>query len=101
MFSIDQDYKRSYQYFKKWARLSEEIMGPDHPKTLRAKGVLRESRYRRIAMELGEWVEDDDDLQVRTEAFTGPRIIGLIWFTEHHVLKNIPKSFSDVGQLGK
>lgn len=35
-------------------------MGPDHPKTLRAKGVLRESRYRRIAIELGEWVEDED-----------------------------------------
>lgn len=39
-------------------------MGPDHPKTLRAKGVLRESRYRRIAMELGEWVDDDEQLQV-------------------------------------
>ncbi|KAH9495183.1 hypothetical protein Btru_018582, partial [Bulinus truncatus] len=63
VYEDNKDYKRSYQYFKKWARLSEEIMGPDHPKTLRAKGVLRESRYRRIAMELGEWVDDDDQLQ--------------------------------------
>ncbi|RUS71321.1 hypothetical protein EGW08_020918 [Elysia chlorotica] len=67
VYEDNKDYKRSYQYFKKWARLSEEIMGPDHPKTLRAKGVLRESRYRRIAMELGEWVEDDDDLQEAEE----------------------------------
>ncbi|XP_059178256.1 TPR repeat-containing protein DDB_G0287407-like isoform X2 [Physella acuta] len=62
VYEDNKDYRRSYQYFKKWARLSEEIMGPDHPKTLRAKGVLRESRYRRIAMELGEWVEDDEQL---------------------------------------
>lgn len=39
-------------------------MGPEHPKTLRAKGVLRESRYRRIAIELGEWVDEDDAIQV-------------------------------------
>ncbi|CAL1546769.1 unnamed protein product [Lymnaea stagnalis] len=67
VYEDNKDYKRSYQYFKKWARLSEEIMGPDHPKTLRAKGVLRESRYRRIAMELGEWVEDDEQLQEAEE----------------------------------
>ncbi|CAG5132430.1 unnamed protein product [Candidula unifasciata] len=67
VYEDNKDYKRSYQYFKKWARLSEEIMGPDHPKTLRAKGVLRESRYRRIAMELGEWVEDDEQLQETEE----------------------------------
>ncbi|KAI8786853.1 telomerase protein component 1 [Biomphalaria glabrata] len=67
VYEDNKDYKRSYQYFKKWARLSEEIMGPDHPKTLRAKGVLRESRYRRIAMELGEWVDDDEQFQEAEE----------------------------------
>ena len=44
-------------------------MGPDHPKTLRAKGVLRESRYRRIAIQLGEWVEDDEENQVILKLF--------------------------------
>ncbi|GFO48089.1 telomerase protein component 1 [Plakobranchus ocellatus] len=67
VYEDNKDFKKSYQYFKKWARLSEEIMGPDHPKTLRAKGVLRESRYRRIAMELGEWVEDEDERQETEE----------------------------------
>ncbi|KAL4235832.1 hypothetical protein ACF0H5_004222 [Mactra antiquata] len=55
------NYNKAYEFFKKWARVSEEILGPDHPKTLRAKGVLRETRYRTIAREMGELIEDDND----------------------------------------
>ncbi|KAL5022718.1 hypothetical protein ScPMuIL_001873 [Solemya velum] len=58
VYEDNNDYKKAYEFFKKWARVSEEILGPDHPKTLRAKGVLRESRYRRIARVQGEWMDD-------------------------------------------
>lgn len=61
VYEDNNDYKKAYEFFKKWARVSEEILGPDHPKTLRAKGVLRESRYRRIARVQGEWTEDSQD----------------------------------------
>lgn len=54
VYEDNNDFKKAYEYFKKWARVSEEILGPDHPKTQRAKGVLRETRYRRIAKSLGE-----------------------------------------------
>ncbi|XP_071161707.1 TPR repeat-containing protein DDB_G0287407-like [Mytilus galloprovincialis] len=55
------DYKKAYEYFKKWARISEEILGPDHPKTKRARGVLRESRYQNIARNLDEWERTGHD----------------------------------------
>lgn len=63
VYEDNKDYRKAYTYFKRWARVSEEILGPEHPKTQRAKGVLRESRYRRIAQDLGEWdsYEDADD----------------------------------------
>ena len=63
VYEDNNDYRKAYSYFKRWARVSEEILGPEHPKTQRAKGVLRESRYRRIAQDLGEWdaYEDTDD----------------------------------------
>ncbi|XP_067678320.1 TPR repeat-containing protein DDB_G0287407-like [Haliotis asinina] len=61
VYEDNNDYKKAYEYFKKWARVSEEILGPDHPKTLRAKGVLRESRYKRIAQELGEWDAEEPE----------------------------------------
>jgi hypothetical protein len=61
VYEDNNNYKKAYEYFKKWARVSEEILGPEHPKTLRAKGVLRETRYRSIAREMGEWHEDDAD----------------------------------------
>ncbi|XP_061167339.1 TPR repeat-containing protein DDB_G0287407-like [Saccostrea echinata] len=61
VYEDNNDYKKAYEYFKKWARVSEQILGPDHPKTQRAKGVLRETRYRRIAKSLGE-LEDGDVL---------------------------------------
>ena len=61
VYEDNNNFKKAYEYFKKWARVSEEILGPDHPKTLRAKGVLRETRYRSIARDMGEWNEDDTD----------------------------------------
>lgn len=61
VYEDNNNFKKAYEYFKKWARVSEEILGPEHPKTLRAKGVLRETRYRTIAREMGEWNEDDTD----------------------------------------
>ena len=60
VYEDNNDYRKAYAYFKRWARVSEEILGPEHPKTQRAKGVLRESRYRRIAQDLGEWDAYDD-----------------------------------------
>lgn len=59
VYEDNNDYKKAYEYFKKWARVSEEILGPDHPKTQRAKGVLRETRYKRIANSLGELGEGE------------------------------------------
>lgn len=56
------DFKKAYEYFKKWARISEEILGPDHPKTKRARGVLRETRYQNIARNLDEWERTGHDL---------------------------------------
>lgn len=67
VYEDNNNYKKAYEYFKKWARVSEEILGPDHPKTLRAKGVLRETRYRSIAREMGEWNEDDNDDNVEED----------------------------------
>ncbi|ESO94433.1 hypothetical protein LOTGIDRAFT_232289 [Lottia gigantea] len=59
VYEDNDNYNKAYEYFKKWARVSEEILGPDHPKTQRAKGVLRETRYKRIAQQQGEWEEEE------------------------------------------
>ena len=71
VYEDNNDYKKAYEYFKKWAKVSEEILGPEHPKTLRAKGVLRETRYKRIAQELGEWdcerQEEEEDNHLESE----------------------------------
>ena len=55
VYEDNHDFKKAYEYFKKWARVSEEVLGPDHPKTRRARGVLRETRYQNIARNLNEW----------------------------------------------
>ncbi|XP_025109541.1 telomerase protein component 1-like [Pomacea canaliculata] len=67
VYEDNNDYRKAYAYFKRWARVSEEILGPEHPKTQRAKGVLRESRYRRIAQDLGEWDAYEDDIDDNNE----------------------------------
>ncbi|KAK3584926.1 hypothetical protein CHS0354_021800 [Potamilus streckersoni] len=61
VYEDNNDFKKAYEYFKRWANVSEEILGPEHPKTLRARGVLRETRYRNIARDLGEWQEEDQE----------------------------------------
>lgn len=66
LYEDKRDFKKAYGYFKQWGKISEEIHGSSHPKSQRAKGVLREPRYKRIAMDLGEWdyekqPEDADD----------------------------------------
>ena len=48
------DYVKAYEYFQKWGRVSEVVLGPEHPKTLRAKGVLKEPRYKLVAQRLKE-----------------------------------------------
>lgn len=58
------DYVKAFEYFRKWASVSEIVLGPDHPKTLRAKGVLKEPRYRLVALRLKE----QEDRQGENEA---------------------------------
>lgn len=55
------DYVKAYEYFKKWARVSDVVLGSDHPKTLRAKGVLKEPRYKLVAQRLKEQNEGHSD----------------------------------------
>ncbi len=43
VYEDNKEYVRAYEYFKKWAAVSDAVLGPDHPKTLRAKGVLKVS----------------------------------------------------------
>ena len=62
------DYVKAFDYFKKWARASETVYGPDHPKTLRAKGVLQEARYKLVAQRLKERHERGGDSAASTAA---------------------------------
>ena len=61
VYEDNKDYVKAYECFCKWAEVSEIVLGPTHPKTLRAKGVLKEPRYRLIAMRLKrqDGVEND------------------------------------------
>ncbi|XP_074643679.1 TPR repeat-containing protein DDB_G0287407-like [Tubulanus polymorphus] len=61
VYEDNKNFRKAYEYFKKWAQVSEIVLGPSHPKTLRAKGVLKEERYRRIAQQLGESSEPPAD----------------------------------------
>ena len=54
VYEDTKNYVKAFEYFRKWALTSEEVLGPTHPKTLRAKGVLNEPRYKRIADRLKE-----------------------------------------------
>ena len=57
VYEDNKEYVKAYNYFKKWSIVSEQVLGPDHPKTLRAKGVLKELRYMLVANRLNE--QDD------------------------------------------
>lgn len=50
----NKDYVKAYEYFCKWCVVSEAVLGPTHPKTLRAKGVLKEPRYRLVALRISQ-----------------------------------------------
>ena len=50
----NKDYVKAYDYFCKWCSVSEHVLGPTHPKTLRAKGVLKEPRYRLVALRISQ-----------------------------------------------
>ncbi|XP_064625868.1 TPR repeat-containing protein DDB_G0287407-like [Lineus longissimus] len=67
VYEDNKNYLKSYEYFKKWARVSEEVLGPNHPKTLRAKGVLNETRYRIIAQRIEDSGNNMDDNSLQTE----------------------------------
>ena len=54
VYEDNNDYVKAFNYFMRWARVSEMILGPQHPKTLRAKGVLKEPRYNLVAERLKE-----------------------------------------------
>ena len=62
------DYVKAYEYFRDWARVSESVLGSDHPKTLRAKGVLREPRYQLVAQRLKERQETQEENQEQQPA---------------------------------
>lgn len=79
VYEDNNDYKKVYEYFKKWVRVSEEILGLDYLKIQRVKGVLRETRYKRIVNSLGEFgegevldnieVDSNDDIDENSEEF--------------------------------
>lgn len=52
VYEDNKDYVKAYKYFAKWARVNEVVLGPSHPKTMRAQRVLREPRYLYIASRL-------------------------------------------------
>ncbi|XP_019618300.1 PREDICTED: telomerase protein component 1-like [Branchiostoma belcheri] len=58
--------RKSYRYFQLAAQCTEEVFGPDHPKTLQNKAVLEEDTYLAVARQIqleaeNRGVQDDDD----------------------------------------
>lgn len=41
VYEDNKNFVKAYEYFKKWATVSQAVLGPEHPKTLRALGVLK------------------------------------------------------------
>lgn len=52
VYEDNKDYVKAYKYFAKWAKVNEVVLGPTHPKTMRARRVLKEPRYMYIASRL-------------------------------------------------
>lgn len=70
VYEDNKDYVKAYKYFAKWAKVNEVVLGPTHPKTMRAKRVLKEPRYMYIASRLKDLerqVTDDDRENVLNE----------------------------------
>ncbi|XP_035690264.1 telomerase protein component 1-like [Branchiostoma floridae] len=59
--------RKAYKYFQLAAQCTEEVFGPDHPKTLQNKAVLEEDTYRAVARQIQQEAENgggqggDDD----------------------------------------
>ncbi|XP_013381732.1 TPR repeat-containing protein DDB_G0287407 isoform X2 [Lingula anatina] len=47
------NYYKAYEFFRNYALICEEVMGPENPKTIRGWNILNESTYKAIAQELG------------------------------------------------
>jgi len=75
VYEDNNDYVKAFEYFRKWAETSEAVLGSDHPKTIRAKGVLREPRYRLVALRLKQLCEPNNpDNHVDSDSIDEARI---------------------------
>jgi len=45
LYEDNRDFETAYDYFLKWYDTSYAVLGPDHPKSVRAKDTLAESTY--------------------------------------------------------
>ncbi|XP_064629063.1 TPR repeat-containing protein DDB_G0287407-like isoform X2 [Lineus longissimus] len=52
------NYNKAYEFFSNNYRVMREVFGDDHIKTSRAKHILQEPAYRRMALERGDDVPD-------------------------------------------
>lgn len=48
LYEDNRDYQKAYDYFVKWHETCLEVLGPSHPKTVRARDTLNEPAYVRI-----------------------------------------------------
>nr|XP_047125336.1 TPR repeat-containing protein DDB_G0287407 [Hydra vulgaris]XP_047125337.1 TPR repeat-containing protein DDB_G0287407 [Hydra vulgaris] len=48
LYEDDRQFNEAYDYFVKWDKATSEVLGPNHPKTIRAKETLEEPTYVRI-----------------------------------------------------
>ncbi|XP_073234620.1 TPR repeat-containing protein DDB_G0287407-like isoform X1 [Porites lutea] len=48
LYEDNRDYQKAYDYFVKWHETCQEVLGPSHPKTGRARDTLNEPMYVRI-----------------------------------------------------
>ena len=76
VYEDNSDYVKAFNYFMRWARVSEMILGPHHPKTLRAKGVLKEPRYSLVAERLKENSNDAEGRVVGDNQDATGRAVG-------------------------
>lgn len=61
VYEDNKDYVKAYKYFARWARVNEVVLGPAHPKTMRASRVLKEPRYLYVASRLKDLERQDVD----------------------------------------
>lgn len=48
LYEDNRDFQKAYDYFVKWHETCQEVLGPSHPKTGRARDTLNEAAYVRI-----------------------------------------------------